>query len=75
MADFDNGLPPQGTDMSGSEISSVLIDKTDVGEGVANSISAVLLDKEEVQEGEVWSVSNILIDKQDAEYRNRNMFL
>lgn len=75
MADFDNGLPPQGTDISGSGISSVLIDKTDVEEGVANAISAVLLDKEEAQEGEVWSVSNILIDKQDAEYRNRCLFL
>lgn len=75
MADFDNGLPPQGTDISGSEVSSVLIDKAGVEEGVANSISAVLLDKEQAQEGEVWSVSNIFIDKQDADYHNRCMFL
>ena len=75
MADFDNGLPPHGTDITESEISAVLIDKAKVEVGGVYSINAVIMEKEGAQEGEVWSVSAILIDKQDADYQNKYMFL
>lgn len=66
MAEFDNGLPPQGIDATEYEINSVLLSKEDPEEN-AQAISAVLIAKEEAQEASVSSISAVLMDKTDAE--------
>ena len=65
MADFDNGLPPQGKDVSKSEINAVLINKEEVGDD-AYRISSVLMNKVEVEESATFSISRIVLDKAEA---------
>lgn len=74
MAEFDNGLPPEGIDISDKKISAVLIDKAEAEEADAHKISAVLINKSEPEEAESYKISAVLIGKEPAG-RNRSMFL
>ncbi|MBK5721838.1 hypothetical protein JGH11_13240 [Dysgonomonas sp. Marseille-P4677] len=75
MADFENGLPPEGVDVSNMKINAVLIGKSEVsGNADAYKVSAVLIDKSEVQKQQVNQISAVLIDKEPAG-RNSSMFL
>ena len=43
MADFENGLPPDGLDVSDEKISSVFLDTQDVSQATDEKISSVSL--------------------------------
>lgn len=66
MAEFDNGLPPQGIDTTEYEINSIRLSKEEPDEN-AQTISAVLIGKEEAQEASISSISAVLMDKTAAE--------
>jgi hypothetical protein len=46
MADFDNGLPPQGTDVSDDSINSVSIATGELIESEGGRVTGVVVDKE-----------------------------
>lgn len=75
MADYDNGLPPQGTDVSANEISSVLIAKSDISAGDEFSVSSVVLEKKDATDSPLSQITGVLLESEDVERRNRCMFL
>ncbi|MDR1503675.1 MAG: hypothetical protein LBT43_14610 [Prevotella sp.] len=46
MADFDNGLPPEGIDITNNNVTGVNISISDTDEQSINKISAVLISTE-----------------------------
>lgn len=75
MADFDNGLPPEGVDATASNVNSVLFEKQEVADSNAYNVSSVILEKKDVVDSPLSQVSGILLDKIETERRNRSMFL
>lgn len=75
MADFDNGLPPQGIDVSANEVNAVLITKSEVTEADVFKVSSVVLEKKDVTDSPLYQITGAFLDKQEAEYHNRCMFL
>ncbi|MDR1089578.1 MAG: hypothetical protein LBL79_00755 [Prevotella sp.] len=75
MADFDNGLPPQGTDVSANGINSVLICKSEVSADDAFNVSSVVMEKKDVTDSPLSRIAGVLLEQEEAGYRNRNMFL
>ncbi|GEM_PF-6121394 len=50
MADFDNGLPPKGIDVSDKKITTILIDKDVSEEHDIENIKALLVDASEADD-------------------------
>ncbi|GHV39656.1 hypothetical protein FACS1894179_04890 [Bacteroidia bacterium] len=75
MANFDNGLPPQGTDVSDNSINSVSISTGELIESEGGRVTGALVSTGELIESEGGRVTDILLEQEDAEYRNRCMFL
>lgn len=68
MADFDNGLPPQGTNVSDSEINSVLIASSEVTKSDTFNVSSVLLETEDVTYSLPSQIASVLIGKEASDY-------
>lgn len=75
MADFDNGRPPQGTNVADSSISSVFIDNSEATESDNTAISAVMIDSGEAGASRNLEINQVLVDKEDYPGTNTYMFL
>lgn len=68
MADFDNGLPPKGTDITANEINSVLIGKSEVTKSDVFNVSSVVLETEDVADLLPNQITSVLIGKEASRY-------
>ncbi|WP_029902289.1 hypothetical protein [Prevotella sp. 10(H)] len=66
MADLENGLPPQGADISDKQLNVVLIDKSDAEDSEISGISLVMVEKQNAEDSEIPRISVISIDTSPA---------
>lgn len=66
MAEFDNGIPPVGTDVTNESISAILLTKEVYVEDVEEKqISSILLEKTEfIDDTEIRQINSILMSKE-----------
>jgi hypothetical protein len=64
MADFDNGLPPDSTYVSGNSINSVSIATGELIESEGGQITGMLVATGELIESEGGRVTGVVIDKE-----------
>ncbi|GAB6122262.1 hypothetical protein [Dysgonomonas termitidis] len=74
MADLDNGLPPEGIDVTDNRISSVNIGRADADNMNINDINSINISSLKVDVQSVRKVSAILVSTEPAG-RNIAMFL
>ena len=67
MADFDNGLPPLDTDLTGKRISSITLDSSEYKAAESQRIQSVSIDLDEPKEAKPQSIKSITIDTEKVE--------
>ncbi len=74
MADFDNGLPPKGVDVSDKKIATIVIDKDVSDDNEIENIKALLIDASEAEtKVDNYNIETVLVDKSPSGH-NRSFF-
>lgn len=64
MADFDNGLPPDGTDVTGNSVTSVNVSSSDGDKASTRDISSVNVSSSDADVLSVRKVSGLFISNE-----------
>lgn len=67
MADFDNGLPPLNTDLTGKKISNITLDSSEYKAAESQRIQTISIDTDEPKELEPQSIESITINTEKVE--------
>jgi cystathionine beta-lyase family protein involved in aluminum resistance len=75
MTDFDNGLPPDGTDISDGSINSVSIATGELIESEGGRVTGAMVATGELITSEGGRVTGVMVGKEEYIGRNSIMFL
>jgi hypothetical protein len=70
MADFDNGLPPEGTDVTDNRVSSVNVSSSDVGDTDIRDISGVTVSSSDVDAIDIRDINGVMVSMEKSPNNN-----